>query len=669
MNKKVNLLVGFHGHAPFEALKNDSGVSLFKNYINIIDCLENLPNIKTTFHLSGNLLTYLDKKYTDFSSKLRNMLEKNQLELFGGGLYEPIFPFIPKEDRETQLMLMNRLLNHIYGYTPYGAWIPEYSWEPSIALNLAKSRIHYTCLSKEYFTSSGLLEKEITGYYLTEEEGRKVAVFPIQFELNELILKSSPDEVLKEVIDHAKSTSSEKPSIVLFYNGLIDNEDTVKWLKNFFQIINEKTEGVDTKLFNDYFTSNKPQGRIYLPTLHNLSKDNGSIKNFLLKYPEANLLHKKMLRVSKKINSAKEGKSRFKVIKEMINQAHDLLLKGQCSDPYWDNTSGGIYQPLARHNTYTNLIKAEKLIDSASRQGSKWIQVSEIDYDCDGNDEIIVETETQNIYISPASGGSVLEHDYRPKNINIINTMSRKSELYHKNNASPSLSHNGNLIYDKYPKVNLVDHFLENDLNLEQCKANNLKHLTKEIIIPYNIEKIKAKEETCKITFNTPIKLEKLEDCPEIEFKKQLNTRSGDASLFIDYALTNKSTNKCSFLFAVEFNFNISHITRNDVYFYLGENTDNKTPNPDVKSSEELKNINQICLYNKNTGINLILSWNVPCNLFRYPIETLSYNNERLEKVYQGSTILPCWNVTLEPNIPFEISIKQDIASLEELMH
>ena len=129
----------------------------------------------------------------------------------------------------------------------------------------------------------------------------------------------------------------------------------------------------------------------------------GLWKHFLLKYPEANLLHKKMLRVSKKVNLAKEGKSRFKVIKEMISQAQNYLLKGQCNDAYWNNMLSGLYLPQERYNTYANLIKAENLIDSASRQGSKWLQVTEIDYDCDGHDEIIVETETQKyLYFSCA---------------------------------------------------------------------------------------------------------------------------------------------------------------------------------------------------------------------------------------------------------------------------
>lgn len=664
--QKQVVLLGFHNHLPFGIQKDKHADSLNKDHISsiidFIDFLNNSSQIKIALHLSGNLISYLDKKYPDFSSKIRRLLDRNQLELFSSGIYEPIVPFTPKEDRQMQLQLMNRLLNHIYGYTPNGAWVTEYSWEPSFTLDLAKSRIQYTCLPKEYFTHAGLQEDEISGYYLTEEEGRKLAVFPISHELSDLCKEYSPEEVIEKILSARKKNSSH----VLFYKDEI-NQDTLSWLKSFLEYLYKKDSLIETRLFSEYFHANKPKGRIYLPTI-NGSNSNGlpkHWKNFLLKYHEINLLHKKMLRVSKKINSAKEGKSRFKVIKEMISQAQDLLLKGQCNDAYWDNSYGGIYLPIERHNTYTNLIKAENLIDAASRHGSKWIQTYELDYDCDGHDEIIVETETQNIYISPNLGGTILEHDFRPKNMNITNTISRKKEPYHESNGS--LKHQSeNLTYDSYPKLNLIDHFLGKNLTAENIKTSTLEHLTKEVIMPYQVEKIKAKEETFKVTFNSKIELVKLNDSPQIELKKQINVRSGDSSLYIDYCLTNNSLTPLDFIFAVEFNLNITPEHMEDSYFYLDGNKNTKTPFPDLKSQEEIKNLSQISLFNKHQGINILFSWSKECNLFRHPIETFSYQYKKLEKVYQGTTILPCWHLSLEPGIPYELSIKQIISTVSE---
>ncbi len=655
--EKLNLILGFHCHLPSDIQKANNENDLIKEKCNFVIELTKLlnifQNIKSSFHLSGNLISYLDKKYSDFSGKIRELLDRNQLELLSGGIYEPILSFIPKEDRQTQVSLMNRLINHTYGYVPYGAWITEYSWEPSIAFDLAKSRIQYTCLPKEYFKSAGFEEKELSGYFITEDEGRKIAVFPILQNLGILMEQYSPEEAINHLY---KEPSTDESAIVLIYEIQSPDNSKIIWLKNFFETLDSKPGLIETKLFNNYYQNNKPKGRIYLPGKQKIQPQ-AKWSHFLLKYDEANLLHKKMLRVSKKVNSAKEGKSRFKVIKDMINQAYDLLLMGQCNDTYWDTILGGIYSPMKRHNTYSNLIKAENLIDSASRQNSKWIQVSEIDYDCDGNDEIIIETETQNIYISPVLGGTILEHDYRPKNINITNTISRKEEEYHQN---------GKLIYDKYTKLNAIDHFLETNLELDKCISNQLNHLTKKTLNPYNVEKIKAKEETCKIALELKTHLTGLTNAPEIELKKQISTRSGDSSLTIDYTLTNKSSGNIDFLFAIEFNLNPIQGYDEKSYFYLNNDQRDKTPNPGLDSSEYLKEINQISIHSNIYKLNLTLLWNKPCNLFRYPIETLSYNYGKLEKIYQGSTILPTWHLTLEPNVPWELSVKQEISSISE---
>ena len=210
-------------------------------------------------------------------------------------------------------------------------------------------------------------------------------------------------------------------------------------------------------------------------------------------------------------------------------------------------------------------------------------------------------------------------------------------------------------------------HFLEqNNFDLKKCKLNQLHHLTKEVIHPYQIEKIKAKEETCKITLTSNIDLLKLETKPQIELKKQISLRSGDSFLIFDYTLTNKSTAKIDFVFAVEFNINITPLDTNNSYFYLEGNKNHKTQNPTLVSDEEIKGISGISVHNKTQGIDLNFSWSNQCDLFRYPIQTISYDYKNLKKVYQGTTLFPSWHIVLEPDIPYELSIKEEINTAQE---
>ena len=659
-NRKLSVLLGFHSSIPFSA-QTDNNIEITNN-CNFISEVTNLlgtyPNIKASFHLSSNLISHLDKSLPDFSSRIRKLIDLNQLELLSGGIYEPLFPCIPEEDRQHQISLMNRFINHTFGYIPHGAWIPEHMWESSITPDIAKSNIQYTCLPGEFFKKCNLDTSELTGYFVTEDRGRKIGVFPITFELHKLLEELPAVEAINLISSQIINSHNESPAIVLIYDRTKTTSNHTDKLKEALEILNSKSGFLETKLFGTYFHANKPVGRVYLPPAQTNGPDSFSDnwKMFLLKSHEANLLHKKMLRVSKKVNAAKEGKSRFKVIKEMINKAHELLLRGQNSDSFTVSLfNSGIMLPKTRAETYSSLIKAENLIDSAARTNSKWIQVSEIDYDCDGNDEIIIETETQNIYLSPALGGVVLEHDYKPKEINILNTFSPIIE-------KPFNSTNGSQFQAKHPKLHFHDHFLRKGLTFEQYKAKQFNHLTEKIIKHYEVEKIKAKEETCKVTLNRQIKLNKLGSESSIQITKQFNTRAGESFLLVEYILTNPSLDKIEFLFGTEFNFNITSQVNNESFFYLNNDTNNKTPNPLVEESEELPDINQISFFSNTEKLAFALSWNKPCMVYRSPTETTHQINQK--KIFQGSNVLALWHVALEPNSSWELSVTQELKNL-----
>lgn len=651
VEQKLNLLLGVHSHITEDVFIENGKPGSISNYVNLIEAFENCKNLKVNIHFSGRLLSALDKQISGFSNKISKLLNENKLELISGGLHEPLFPFIPKDDRQAHLLLMNRLLSHLYGYTPSGVWTTKFVWEPSLALDFAKSRLQYTCLPKEHFTFAGLEEKELSGYFITEEEGKKIAVFPITRLINDLIENSTPDEAVKQIFSKLSSSDGDVPLVALFYNGQITDSDRLEWLIKFFQTVDNNCDYIKTHLLNEYFLNHKPKGRIYLPTTQQstLLSLRGFWKHSLLNCIEANLLHKKMLRVSKKINAAKEGKSRFKVIKEMINQAHDLLLQGQSNDAYWISKVTGIYEPQKRYASYRDLIKAENLIDSASRQGTKWIQVSEIDYDCDGHDEIIIETETNNIYISPYLGGAILEHDYRPRNLNLTNVILEEK----------GIAKSGDIKDDSnYLKLHLLDHFLNKNTLLEDCKTKTMKSLTKDIVLPYQVEKIKAKEETCKVLLklNTCIENES-----EIELLKEINTRSGEGSLFVDYMILNRGSKKVDCMFAIEFNLNVTTVLDKNSYFYLDKNPQKKTLKPDLDAVEEINNVNQISIKSDIRKIDLTISTNKNCNIYRYPIELYLKGEDSQKNIFQGTTILLNWPLLLEPGASWDVSIKQDV--------
>jgi len=603
--KKLNLILGFTHQLPFSIQRQDlldeANIRDFFLPVKLIDLLNSFTDIKSTLYLNPLFISFLDKRFPDFSSKVNALLEKKQTELLCGGYSDPVFSLISKDDKQNQILNGARLINHIFGCNPSGIWLAEGLWDQHLPIDLFKTKIDYTFLHESSFTTSFVDKESLDGYYVCEEDARKVAIFPIRMSLNNLISKYSPEDAFNEIL----KCSSNKDLSVIFYKIDSISQKDLDWIKCFLDILNSNQEKLNFVLPIDYFRLNKPKNRIYISNQESIK-----FKQFLLDNPEANLLHKKMLRVSKKINSAKEGKSRFKVIKEMISQAQDLLLKGQSYHSYSKEFALNVNLSEIRSTSLQNLIKAENLIDISSRQASKWAQVSELDYDCDGSDEIILETEAQNVYVSPILGGGILELDYRPGNINILS-------LTDKNDASSQ-------------RLSFIEHVADSIPSLEDFQLGKVNYLTKEYARPLQIEKIKAKEESCKVSLYENLNLS--EDF-KLDIKKQMSLKSGDSALVVEYELTNKSSAVKGFCFIVEINLGFKDQI-------VGAEID----------------VNNFSIFSKPSNISVSYQFNLIANIFKIPI--LNSQNKSA-----GLTVYVAWNVKLEPDIPLVLSLKQEILS------
>jgi hypothetical protein len=602
--KKLNLILGFTHQLPFSIQRQDlldeANIRDFFLPVKLIDLLSSFPNIKSTLYLNPLLISFLDKRFPDFSSKVSALLEKKQIELLCGGYSDPVFSLISKDDKQNQILNGARLINHIFGCNPSGIWLTEGLWDQHLPIDLFKTKIDYTFLHESSFTSSFVDSESLDGYYVCEEDARKVAIFPIGISLNDLISKYSPEDAFNEIIKN----SLNKDLSVIFYKIDSIKQKDLDWIKCFLDILNSNQEKLNFVLPVDYFHLNKPKNRIYISNQESIK-----FKQFLLDNHEANLLHKKMLRVSKKINSAKEGKSRFKVIKEMISQAQDLLLKGQSYHAYSKEFASNVNLSEIRAVSLQNLIKAENLIDISSRQASKWAQVSELDYDCDGSDEIILETEAQNVYVSPNLGGGILELDYRPGNINILSLTNKE---------------------DTNQRLSFIEHVAGSLPNLEDFQLGKVNYLTKEFARPLQIEKIKAKEESCKISLYENLKLNEEFN---LDIRKQISLKSGDSALVVEYELVNKSQTVRDFCFIVEINLGFQ----------------------DQEAGAEI-DVNNFSIFSKPSNISVSYQFNLIANVFKTPI--LNSQNKS-----GGLSLYVAWNVNLEPETPLVLSLKQEILS------
>jgi hypothetical protein len=230
------------------------------------------------------------------------------------------------------------------------------------------------------------------------------------------------------------------------------------WLNDFFTALEKNSDWLKVTTPGEYLVSHAPLGRADLPTAsytemmewvlptrvrqryHAVLKEfsarpevlsflrGGSWRGFFRKYPESNLLHKKMLRVSARIAAAPSHHG-TKAHEDLL-QARDLLLKAQCNDAYWHGIFGGIYAPHLRTDPWRNLIRAEAIADRQT-PGALAARVELLDYDADGATELLFTALDYQALLKPSDGGTIAAFDFRPAAATLVNSILRRPEAYH----------------------------------------------------------------------------------------------------------------------------------------------------------------------------------------------------------------------------------------------
>jgi len=128
--KTIYLEICFHFHQPVDNFPWVIEDVYKKAYKPLIDNLFQFPEIKVALHFSGNLLEWLLKNKKEFIKKLKTMARRGQIEIIGGGYYEPIFAIIPYRDKIAQIKKLTNLINNEFNLEVKGAWLSERVWEP-----------------------------------------------------------------------------------------------------------------------------------------------------------------------------------------------------------------------------------------------------------------------------------------------------------------------------------------------------------------------------------------------------------------------------------------------------------------------------------------------------------------------------------------------------------
>jgi alpha-amylase len=459
---RISLALAIHNHQPVGNFGWVFGDVYDQAYRPMLDALDRHPGVRVALHYTGPLLDWLRAERPEFLERLWALVDRGQVELLGGGYYEPVLASLPERDRLGQLARMADELERITGRRPRGAWLAERVWEPDLPTSLVRAGYSWTILDDNHFRAAAIPEERLWGPYTTDDQGHLLTVFGTEKGLRYRIPFGEVDDVIAYLRDHATEEGDRV--------GMMGDDGekfgswpttwehcwgATRWVDRFFDALEANVGWLSTITPSDWLDGNAPIGRVYLPTasyaemgewalppdeslvfsnlLHRAEMAGapeyrylrgGFWRNFQVKYREINDLHKQMLRTSAKVAAMPEGPTRAAAL--------DHLYQGQSNDCYWHGLFGGIYISHMRLATYEHLIAAEDAADQAARAAGRTVDGVRVeDIDLDGVPEVVLATAGQVVAVKPSEGAGIGSWDVRAVRHALTAVVRRRPEASH----------------------------------------------------------------------------------------------------------------------------------------------------------------------------------------------------------------------------------------------
>jgi 4-alpha-glucanotransferase len=697
---KFQLVLLIHAHQPVGNFDSVFETAYQKSYLPFLEVLTRHPAVRMGLHFTGSLLEWIERAHPEYFHRLRELAARGQIELVGGGFYEPILISIPARDRARQIARLASYIESQFGQKPAGAWLAERVWEPQLPSILAPAGIRYTLVDDNHFLAAGFEPSQLFGHYLAEDQGEIVAVLPGLKNLRYLV----PFHSVDETVNFLRASVAEHPGGVAYMGDDLEKFGvwpgthalcyTNGWLESLFTALDQSSEWLETALPSDSLDVRLPLGRADLPAasysemmewalptparrryeglLQEFSSHatahpffhGGTWRGFFSKYPESNLLHKKMLHVSEKVRRLAEspGAEEDSAIRDGLREAEGHLFRGQCNDAYWHGVFGGLYTPHLRTALWQSLVKAETVADRLLNASPRYSSLSFNDFDTDGRPEIYFTSSSCAALFKPSDGGTLCALECRESQSSLINSMSRREESYHTrlrvSAHQPSGAHS--IHENTRSKEDGLDRWLHYDRWLRHCFR----------LLLFDGQKSFDDFSACLLQEDATLAaghyaVESLSD-------RRLSLSLSGSSTWISrrtfsicsktkgfhvdgsFLLARRSPASGSAVAGIEMVFNLLAPASHDRFFEInGERHPLRWST--VASASPLRLVDEW----QKVAIRLTapgaLEWWIA------PIETVSESEDGYERIYQGSQILAVWPVDFSTSLEWRGSLQLDV--------
>jgi len=630
-----NFIFCVHAHQP---VGNFGGVfeeAVEKCYSPFLGVLEAHPRVPAVLHLSGSLIEWLETGRPDFLERLRALSRTHEIEFLGGAYYEPIYGLIPRRDLSGQIARMSDKIEALFGRRPEGAWLTERVWDPSLVEVLSKAGIRYTVLDDAHFEKSGVAAP-VTGYYTANGGPYAVDLFSSMKALRYLM----PFRDARDAIRHIRSLKTGPERAVVFaddcekfglWPGTARWVYGERWLDRFFTMLEEDPE-VQPTTFRRFRQMYPSVAKVHVPqgSYEEMTQwSGGGFDNFFEKYSESRYMKERMWQVSDRV--AEGGGAAL-----AAEESRTALYRAQCNCPYWHGVFGGLYLHHLRASVFENLIKADAALTGTAVVHPEFRELS---FGSGKRWELRQELITS--FFNPGYGAALEELDFLPKHANILCTLQRRPEAYHrfvmpgaKGKPGVGLSIHQilgvkdkglekKLCYDTFRKLSFLDHFFDRAVSRDDFEWSRY-----EDIGDFTKGAYEARMDGAALVFERPGHVRSAGKKLPVRIRKSMSAQ-GAAGLRAEYLITNESEKTLSAVLGVEFNFSI------------GEES--------LGSGISRNGVNEHIFHDSWRGIVIRLRCEPGASMDAVPIATVSESEGGIEGNYQQTAVLFQRDLKLEP--------------------
>ena len=636
--------------------------SVYKPFFKFLYSHSSIP---FSFALSGPQIQYFKRRKNELIAIMRELVDRKQVELLGGGYYEPLLPLLYSVDRNGQIDLLTSEIRQTFGKRPRGMTLFQDCWDSSLVNNIHTCGLEYVLLDNSIVQESNRCFLPI---YMSDL-GKNVDIF---LTYNELLptTETLTEEFIWNIEKSVMKAEKKDTHLQLDTDRIVVltlDQDTAasllesKWFEKlslyFAENPDSRVKLTTPNLFRQH--SSKTKIPSYIPVGINSEVTNlvlaekgdskqrfpATIYDFMYTYKASSKLYNRMMYLCMLVNQYKNDRIRKKTAREKIWQAQSGIAYICSSNIPVENT-------MFRQQAFKNLNEAEKILRG---DGKFEESVTCFDYDNDGIEEYVCRMDQYFAYISLA-GGTVPELDVIKNSANYADNL-RKSFMFDGSE-------------DGYERGFFVDHLFTED---QLKKYVNGEAAGDGVFSRIQYNQLKYSQQHHEITLCARAVWKPTGQTVYLRKKYVINS----TGMYVQYIIKNESSKPLNAKFAVESNMtNVSFGLKNDSGFSI-ETVDNGQirvidTNATTKALNEkgkLSDIHVVRISDQTNGISFVFEPNEKCGYTYNPLNLKrnGYNGASTEIVNQMYVSTLYWDINIEPGMETEKSINFTIIPVKKI--